>query len=78
MQKNVEQDAELCEKICQGLSSSHNVVSIGLSPFLYTSKNIINFAFYICYQINVTHYRNLKSFLPLISDESKYLSVIWI
>lgn len=69
---------ELCEEICQGSSFAYNVINIGASLFWYISKNVVNFALYIYYQINVTHYLNLKDFLHSINDNNEYVLIIWI
>lgn len=61
----------------QRLSSEYNIINIGSSSFLYTSKNIISLALLIGYQINVTYYWNLEGFLPSMSDNCEYVLVIW-
>lgn len=69
---------ELCEKVCQGSSFVYNVINIGASLFSYISKNVVNFALYIHYQINITHYLNLEGFLHSMGDNNKYALMIWM
>lgn len=76
MQKDIKKHADLREKVWQGLSSVDNVVDICASSLSYFPKNVVDFVLYLRYQIDVTHYWNLKDFLPLMSDNIEYILMI--
>lgn len=73
---DLKKNAEFYKKVWQESSFAYNVVNVSTSPFSYILKNVVGFALYVHYKINITNNRNLGDFLPTIGDDSEHISMI--
>ena len=72
----VKQDAQFLEQVKKKLDIADNVIYISPGLCTHVSQNIIYLTLDVCHQVDISHNRNLESFLIAVSDDSKHQVVV--
>lgn len=67
---------QFIKQVRERLCSTHNVIDICWYPGLYSAKDIVYLTLNVCYQVDLSYYRDLEGLLTVVCYDGKYETMI--